>query len=278
MWGFAGVSAMYPGSPFSIPTSVYTLPLSLAKRAGGWDSHAAAIGEDMHMLLKCYFATNGNITPRVVPSSASQCNISSDKHRGWRRNMDIFAARYRQALRHMWGALDTGFAIRKTAGSFSRHRWRLLFSRKQWALAHLLWEAHFLPCHLIIILIIASIYSAFMPSESMHPDLEWAFQFTGVLRICSFVMMNISMAVYGRWHSFCVNTRLTDMMDARVPNAGFSFRNEWDPGTLLERIIFPLAGTLFGPVPAVQAVFSHFWTDRLVYQVSQKPSFGNSPA
>ncbi|KAI3105138.1 CAZyme family GT2 [Penicillium roqueforti] len=120
MWAFAGVSAMYPGSPISIPTSVYTLPLSMAERVGGWDSDAGAIGEDMHMLLKCYFAMDGNITTRVVASPVSQCNISSNEHRGWRQNMDILAARYRQALRHMWGALDTGFFIRQSAANLSR--------------------------------------------------------------------------------------------------------------------------------------------------------------
>ncbi|KAI2737068.1 CAZyme family GT2 [Penicillium roqueforti] len=260
MWAFAGVSAMYPRSPISIPTSVYTLPLSMAERVGGWNSDGGAIGGDMHMLLKCYFAMDGNITTRVVASPASQCNISSNEHRGWRRNME-------------WGALDTGFFIRQSAANLSRPSWQILFSGTQWALAHLLFEAHFLPCHLIITLAMSSIYFAFISSESMHPDLEWAFQFTGVLEVCSFIMMNICMIVYGNWHNFCVNTCLTDIMVAVVPDAGFSFRNEWNGGTLLERILFPMAGTLFGPVPAIQAVFSHFWTDRLVYKVSRKPSF-----
>lgn len=277
MWGFAGVSAMYPGSPIMIPTSVYTIPLQLAKRVGGWDSDATAIGEDMHMLLKCYFGTNGDIITRAVYSAASQCNISSDGNLSWRRTTDILAARYLQALRHMWGALDTGFAIRKSFGNLSRLNWRLFFRGKQWALAHLLWEAHFLPCFLTIILLISSIYSALTPPNQIHPDLDWAFQFTARLRACSFVMMNICMVVYEYWHYLCVNTRSTDMMDAGVVDAGFSFRNSWDRGCLLDRIIFPVAGTIYGPVPAVQAVMSHFWTDKLVYQVSQKPSFMSNP-
>lgn len=277
MWGFAGISAMYPGAPISIPTSVYTLPLSLAQMAGGWDSNAAAIGEDMHMLLKCYFAMNGNITTRVVASAASQCNISGGNNRGWRQTMDVLAARYRQALRHMWGALDTGYAIRKSIGNPSRPNWRLLFSGKQWALAHLLWEAHFLPCHLTLVLLISSIYSALTPPELIHPDLDLAFRFTGLLRAISFIMMNLCMVVYDRWHYLCAKTRSDDMMDAGVLDTGFSFRNWWARGPLLDRLIFPVAGTLFGPIPAVQAVFSHFWTEQLVYQVSQKPSFMSDP-
>lgn len=278
MWGFAGVSAMYPGSPISIPTSVYTLPLSLAKKVGGWDGDATAIGEDMHMLLKCYFAMEGDIITRPVYSAASQCNISSDGNRGWRRTKDILHARYRQALRHMWGALDTGFAIRKSCSNLCRPSWRIFLRVKQLALTHLLWEAHFLPSFLTLIMLISSVYSAFMPPELMHPDLDWAFQFTGLLRICSFVMMNICMVVYDYWHYLCVNTRSMDMMDAGIVDVGFSFRNSWERGFLLDRILFPVAGTVFGPVPAFQAVFSHFVTDKLVYQVSQKPSFMGSPA
>jgi len=202
----------------------------------------------------------------------------SIRNGGWRRTKDILHARYRQALCHMWGALDTGFAIRKSFSNLSRPSWRMLFRVKQWALAHLLWEAHFLPSFLMIIMLISSVYSAFTPPELMHPDLNWAFQFTGLLRIISFVMMNICMVVYDHWHYFCVNTRSLDMMDAGVVDVGFSFRNRWARSFLLDRIIFPVAGTLFGPVPALQAVFSHFVTDKLVYKVSQKPSLMDSPA
>ncbi|KAJ6105308.1 hypothetical protein N7523_010118 [Penicillium sp. IBT 18751x] len=61
LWAFAGISTMYPGSSMAIPTSVYSLPLSLVEQVGGWDSDPTAIGEDMHMLLKCYFGTAGDL-------------------------------------------------------------------------------------------------------------------------------------------------------------------------------------------------------------------------
>jgi hypothetical protein len=277
MWGFAGISAMYPSSPICIPTSVYTLPLALAKRVGGWDSDASAIGEDMHMLLKCYFSMNGNITTRVVYSAASQCNVSSHDIIGRPRTIGTLVARYRQALRHMWGALDTGYAIQRSFGSLKRPSWRLLFTGKHLALVHLLWEAHFLPCHLAICLLITSIYSALTPPELIHPDLLLALNWAGILRASSFIMMNICIIVYDHWHYFCVNTRSLDMMDAGIVDAGFSFRYRFSLSSLADRIIFPVAGTIFGPIPAVQAVISHFWTDRLEYQVSQKPTFLGNP-
>lgn len=270
MWGFAGLSAMYPGSAISIPTSVYSLPLVLAERVGGWDGDPTAIGEDMHMLLKCYFETGGDIVSRVIYSPASQCNISSNLHRGWRRVLDTGLARYRQALRHMWGALDTGFAVRKLVANLLPRgalRLRHLF------LMHLLWEAHFLPCHLTIVLLFSSLYTIYTPDNLIHPALGWTFRFTGLLRGLSFAWMNLAIFLYDRWHAICLNARANDMARAGISDTGFSYRTWWHLRHLLERICFPIAGTVFGSIPAVQAEISHFWTDRLVYRVSQKPVF-----
>ncbi|KAF9891472.1 hypothetical protein FE257_003938 [Aspergillus nanangensis] len=273
LWGFAGLSTMYLGSSISIPTSVYSLPLTMAERVGGWDSDATAIGEDMHMMLKCYFGTATNVVSRVVYVPASQCNISSDSTKGWRRTTDTYKARYRQALRHMWGALDSGFAVRQTVSSLRFQR-RCLFLRLQHiALLHLLFEAHFLPCHLIILMLYSAVYENLAPAGSLHPTLAWAFWLTNIIRTSSFVGMNICLALYERWHALCLNARRTDMLDACLGDTGFSPRVWWHMPYLLERICFPIAGTLFGPIPTFQAVFSHLWTDRLEYQVSKKPTF-----
>ncbi len=112
LWCGAGLSGLYRNSAICIPTSVYSISLLLAERVGGWDTGPEAIGEDLHMYLKCYFATAGKFTIQVVHSPASQCNVSSDTkgYRGW---LESGQARYRQALRHMWGSLDTGYAIEK---------------------------------------------------------------------------------------------------------------------------------------------------------------------
>ncbi|KAH6608749.1 hypothetical protein Trco_002095 [Trichoderma cornu-damae] len=115
LWCAAGMSGLYQGSTIAPPTSVYSLPLELVDRVGGWDSDAEAIGEDLHMYIKCFFALNGHLTCRPVLSPVSQTNVSGGGKGGFRgAHMDI-KARYSQALRHMWGALDTGFALRKAA-------------------------------------------------------------------------------------------------------------------------------------------------------------------
>ncbi|KAK7907861.1 hypothetical protein PG985_015164 [Apiospora marii] len=99
----------------SSSTSVYSVPLQLVDRVGGWDSDAKAIGEDLHMYLKCFFALNGNLTVRTVLSPMSQTNVKGDGGEGVGGVYNDVKARYKQAPRHMWGALDSGYAIRKFA-------------------------------------------------------------------------------------------------------------------------------------------------------------------
>lgn len=113
LWGAAGMSGLYRGSSIAPPTSVYSLPLQLVDRVGGWDCDAEAIGEDLHMYLKCFFALNGNLTVKTIHSPVSQTNVKGDGGEGVGRIFNDMSARYKQALRHMWGALDVGFAMRK---------------------------------------------------------------------------------------------------------------------------------------------------------------------
>ncbi|KAJ5349413.1 hypothetical protein N7541_007140 [Penicillium brevicompactum] len=273
LWSFAGLSTMYPYTLIAVPTSVYSLPLSLAERVGGWDSDPTAIGEDLHMLLKCYFETSGNLISRVVYIPASQCNVSSDRGRGWRRTVDTCISRYRQALRHMWGALDSGFAARRTIGYLRFHQRCLFLRPRHFALLHLLWEAHFMPCHLTILMLFSVIYTLWTPATALHPTLAWAFSFTNTLRTLGFIGMNISLILYERWHALCLGTRMKDMHEANIPDTGFSQRVWCRPQQLLERLCFPISGTIYGAVPTIHAVFSHFWTDRLVYRVGKKPKF-----
>ncbi|KAL1847740.1 hypothetical protein Plec18170_008401 [Paecilomyces lecythidis] len=273
LWGFAGLSTMYPGTWLALPTSVYSLPLALVDSVGGWDSDPTAIGEDLHMLLKCYFGTQGDIVTRVVPMPASQCNVSSDKGRGWRRQVETLLARYRQGLRHMWGALDTGFATRQMALNLGRGRWRLFPRLRDITIVHLLWEAHFLPSHLTVLMVFSVFYTLCVPAVEMHPAVIWAFSVTGLLRTLSFIGMNVNLSIYGYWHAMCLDMRMQDMRAANLTGTGCSRRVWYHPQYLIERICFPVAGTVFGALPTLHAVFAHFWTDRLVYRVSQKPSF-----
>lgn len=113
LWTAAGMSGLYRGSAIAPPTSVYSMCLELVDRVGGWDTDSEAIGEDLHMYLKSFFATNGHLTCRTIMSPVSQSNVEGGNKGGIRGAIFDLKARYKQALRHMWGALDAGYALRK---------------------------------------------------------------------------------------------------------------------------------------------------------------------
>jgi hypothetical protein len=302
LWCGAGLS-MYEDKPGSntvaIPTAVYTVTLPLVNIVQGWDADAGAIGEDLHMMLKCYFTTNGRLAVESIPSPASQCNISSSKNgiRGW---IDSHRARYTQGLRHMWGCLDTGFAIKKwsrlgtarhprspRARKLSHTELELKLSQYQfhgdegskmtWRNAKLftrIFEAHFLPTHLAIILLASTIYTAFPPPITHCRLLTAILDFTGTCRAISFVLMVLAFSIfYERYHAACVRTREEAMKRAGLweeMQGTFSYRRR-NLKTSFDYIIFPVAGMIFGSVPAIHAAFAHFYTDRLTYTVSEKP-------
>ncbi|KEF53760.1 uncharacterized protein A1O9_10161 [Exophiala aquamarina CBS 119918] len=308
MWCGAGLSCFngtLRRNAVAIPTAVYTVSLSLACLAGGWDSGPEAIGEDMHMLLKCYFATGGHLHTISIPSPASQCNVSTGKEgvRGWVANHQ---ARYSQGLRHMWGSLDTGFAVRQwlrlskppetddsrpsareaplpphvllrlKLGQYSSHRgevnkytWRnlILFTR--------LFEAHFLPNHLFLVLVASAVYASLPYPISHCRILSITLDITSYMRAIGFALMTIYFVIfYERYHQVCVEAREQEMRRVGLYEEleiEFSRRKRWTLASIIDYFVFPISGTVFGSVPLLQAIVSHFWTDKLVYVVSAKP-------
>ncbi|KAH8817433.1 glycosyl transferase family group 2-domain-containing protein [Xylogone sp. PMI_703] len=277
-WCGAGLSCHYVSSSVCPPTSVYSLPMSLVDHVGGWDAGDEAIGEDMHMYLKCFFALNGNLKTRTILSPASQTNVHSDGKGvgGFVRDVN---ARYRQALRHMWGSLDSGYAahgILKMVADTWRNN---VEERPHWSntlvLLYRLYEAHFLPVHIAILLLTSSIYTVLVPPPIIHPVLFYTLSLTNTIRLCTLLVLTVFIAIYGRYHSFCVSARYREMNHAGLADAmnGFSYRKFWGwRGNWSDYTVFPIAGTLFGSVPALVALCCHFYTLRLVYKVSKKPT------
>ncbi|KIW99725.1 uncharacterized protein Z518_11138 [Rhinocladiella mackenziei CBS 650.93] len=314
MWCGAGLSCYNKSSSpttVAIPTAVYTVPLPLVCLADGWDTGSEAIGEDMHMMLKCYFATNGRLKIVSIPSPASQCNITTATAgiRGWIAN---HCARYSQALRHMWGCLDTGYAVRqwckiRTAAARSedqsiesemsssgnqrrpRHvelRLKLSqyalhgpnlqrFTYRNLVLFSRLFEAHFLPLHLFFVLLASAMYTALPYPITSCRILTAVMDLTGYLRGVSFAFMTIYFVIfYERYHQACIQAREKEMKRAGLYEEmahEFSYRGRFSLTTLLDYAMFPIAGTIYGSAPLLQAIVSHFWTEKLVYLVSAKP-------
>ncbi|WOO84690.1 uncharacterized protein LOC62_06G008207 [Vanrija pseudolonga] len=109
MWAMAGLSTIYPESTVKIPTSAYSLALTLASSTGFHDAGPAAIGEDMHEHIKLLFCTAGNVISTTVYSPASQLDVCAADSTGFVGMYNDHIARYKQAVRHLWGSLDSGY-------------------------------------------------------------------------------------------------------------------------------------------------------------------------
>ncbi|KAF8850222.1 hypothetical protein BDZ45DRAFT_751934 [Acephala macrosclerotiorum] len=280
LWAGAGLSGHYESSLICPPTSVYSLPLSLVDRAGGWDAGVDAIGEDLHMYIKCFFALNGNLTTRSVFSPASHSNVHSNG-KGIRGFYNDIMARYKQALRHMWGALDSGFVLRSTINMWwykqkdsSRPRWGSAF-----VLLHRMYEAHFLPIHITLLILGSGLYTLFTPSSQIPRLLLQTLDITGYMRILSALNFIYFFFLYESYHHICVKGREKEMLRAGLADRmvdSFSYRNWRKTG--LDFCLFPVAGIVFGTVPAAVALVCQFWTLSLVYKVSAKPQRMGLPA
>jgi hypothetical protein len=319
MWAGAGISSLHSASTVCIPTSVYSLPMTLVDHVGGWDTDPGSIGEDLHMYLKCFFALSGNLTTRIVYASASQCNVSADT-KGIRGYYDGLSARYKQALRHMWGSLDSGFAVRETIKMVQRHqkassaqesdlpatsseaKWSAFYAStglhkslipkmadgerhpprsinkyNLMTVFHRLFEAHFLPIHLAVILSTSGIYTLFYPPFLIPPALKMALDISGWCRLIGFCTMIFFFYLYERYHRLCVGLRQEEMRRAGMledmkQGDGFT-HNTFQFAGILEAVLFPLGGFAFGAIPAMHAVVCHMFTDKLTYVVSLKPQF-----
>jgi hypothetical protein len=258
------------------------------------------------MMLKCYFVTKGRLLVESIPSPASQCNVSSDK-KGIRGYVLGHQARYIQALRHMWGCLDTGYAItqwwkmgrdpptgttpphmpRKRRLSATELELKLLhhqlhndesvtMTRRNFVLLSRIFEAHFLPLHLMVLMFASTAYSN-LSNPLVHCRLlTFALDLTGVLRVVSFVVMLLYFILfYERYHAVCIEAREAEMRRVGLYEGmqeNFSHRRSSNLLSYLDFVIFPIAGTIYGSAPLLQAALAHFRTEELVYKVSAKPS------
>ena len=314
LWCAAGMSGLYHGSTIAPPTSVYSIPLSLVDRVGGWDCDPEAIGEDLHMYIKCFFALNGHLTVRTVLSPVSQTNVSGGAGQGLGSLLADIKARYKQAMRHMWGALDTGYALRKVFKLWKERKhtsraYRPLHSPSKDAieayisedqlhdpeqpiglgifsditrdtlkqpdyqrifyLFHRLFEAHFLPVHMTILVVASTLFVWVTEGDPDVHGIDWIFDACNVLRTAGFMEIALYLFLYERFHSICVSAREREMTAAGLAK-GMHFSYRAVRRNYIDYIMVPFVAPLYGAIPCAQAQISHFWTLDLVYSVSKK--------
>ncbi|KAI9265722.1 hypothetical protein EDC94DRAFT_603914 [Helicostylum pulchrum] len=109
-WSAMVMSSLSNSRGLAFPCSTYSLSMVLAERVGYWDTDADAVGEDMHMMLKCFFKTDGlaRCCPIFVPINLT--NVQSD---GYFSSMN---ARFVQAKRHYNGVADLAYTLRNAFG------------------------------------------------------------------------------------------------------------------------------------------------------------------
>lgn len=247
MWSIGVMSNMFPSSPVRFPCSAYSVSMDLASAVGYWDASPEAIGEDMHMYVKCFFATEGRVRVEPIWSPASCCNIEGKNY------MDNCYARFNQAKRHMWGSLDTGYSLRNAllaivapgvdsavatairakkaggaittstgGGEAAGGAFETDFKLSTLGyLLHRLLEAHIVMGHLVTLLIMTSLliplgpepssiavsYWDALTTESIHPTLLLILDICGWIRFFTLFPVILLIINYERYHHWVADER-----------------------------------------------------------------------
>jgi hypothetical protein len=241
MWSVGVMSNLYHNSPVKFPCSAYSVSMELACSVGFWDASAEAIGEDMHMYLKCFFSTEGKVIVKTIYSPASQCNIEGNG-----TFISGIGARYVQAKRHLWGCLDTAYSLRRTLFSILTPRLEsavsdskdkkaaagvgaMMGNDQQFALGQLLilfgrlYEAHIAMGHFFILIALSGLLiptgenpssfsvaywkavsgdGALTGSTGVHPILAMTLDMCGWLRFFCVVPIIFTIRNYEKYHQW----------------------------------------------------------------------------
>lgn len=267
--------------PVKFPCSVYTLSHLLAHRVNYWDAGPEAIGEDMHMALKCWTRLQMRLilSPIYIPASCS--NVQADTYFG------SVHARFEQSKRHLWGALDFGFAF---AGIIN-HRCLLNNPIKSIMCIYLLFEIFFQPFF--------GFYQ--LPGQLIYPQTVVGFgafvlEYTTYIRLALIPPALIVAFAYERYHFLACHYRNTvlktnaqrklalqkesDNLEAQdmievdengqpIVTGQVAFR-KWYQVT--DWLGLPFGLIFYYMIPGVYAMIKQLFTNRMDYKVSLKPT------
>jgi len=232
-------------SSFKFPCSAYGVSIDLVRFVGFWDSGPEAMGEDLHMFLKCFFATQGRLITKAIWSPASCSNVSGPTY------ISSLAMRYSQAKRHLWGSLDLAYSLEQLIMRKVKPPFLITL-----ALFHRLHEMHLLFAHLFVMIWL----STWIPVENpMVQDVLYIAKWMRNLCIIPGLMMGISYERYHYWvcsHSQKASKALRTWIS----------RLDW--------VLAPVTGFTYVFLPQVYAHTMQLFTNRLDYVVSAKPTSG----
>ena len=166
----------------SFPCSVYSLSMILAESIGYWDVDFNAIGEDIHMAIKCFYKRNTRVIPIHVP-----INMTNVQTGGM---FSTLTARFVQAKRHALAVADTSFALRHT---FSMN----LVSTERILMCYRVLEAFILPAISGWVLILGNIMFHCLPESDTA-----IYQYVNILFKIVPIPMLLSCLLYEFFHRF----------------------------------------------------------------------------
>ena len=135
-------------------------------------------------------------------------------------------------------------------------------------LAHRLFEAHFLPVQMTILVLAPALYDWVADGSDIH-GLAWIFRWCNILRTLGFLNVTFYLVLYERLHRTVVANREREMNEAGLAK-GMNFSQRSIRQNCIDYIMVPLVAPIFGSIPCAQAQIQHFWTIDLVYTVSKK--------
>ena len=310
-WSLGVMSNFYPFSKKQAPCSAYSLSVTLASSVGLWDANAEAMGEDLHMFLKCFFSTQGHLKIQPIYSPASQCNIDGSTY------FQGISARYIQSKRHMWAALDVGYTIRRslfglispgydtptssrkvekiamsrtvlTSNSRCSVRSQLLdFFFKAYSVVFTMVEGHFFVTQALIMIATSSVlippgifpgiadpyFSAFN-ALPVNSALYWLNMNANFFRIPATLFYILAVFFYEKYQAWCGLERWKQYSEKLGNRSKLQFSRPWY--SVFDWFAFPITGVLFLVIPQLYVHVKQLFTDNLDYVVAAKPSVSSS--
>jgi len=136
-----------------------------------------------------------------------------------------------------------------------------------------MYEAHFRPVHITLIIVASGLYTLTTPSALTSPLLLQAFNIAGYLRFGSGLGFAFFFFLYENYHQTCVKGREEEMLRVGLADRMHGSFSYCRRKNYSDYFLFPITGIAFGPVPTILALIWHFRTIHLTYVTSKKPSW-----
>ena len=231
---------MRPASNFNFST--YSMSWKLLEESDFWDVDVVA--EDWHFFFKAFFTHQG-----MVELQSIFLPLFADAAEG-NTYMESLKSQYTQSRRWAWGVTDIGYAISEFWKKRKNISWvnsffRILRSLEQ----HLLWPANWFLLTL---------------GATIPPLINPAFRYTTL----GYYLPRISGVILTVCTLFLLSVIVVDWL--LKPARPAYFKKSFLPFTILQFILLPVTGFLFGALPGMDAHTRLIFGKRLDYQVTEK--------